>query len=156
MQIGGGWSHSFGDRNVLTGAVFVITKIIDVINWWRDAVADFVEAKGIEGIIEMFGSFISALAAGPTLIASYWDQIVGVFESAWASITGTVSNGVDQVVALIASLPGRVPFGVQRCRCRQFVAEEVRQAAPFSNHLGVFADAENAATHEEVADVFPG
>jgi phage-related protein len=93
---------------ILTGAVFVITKIIDVINWWRDAVVDFVESKGLQGIIEMFGSFIAVLAAGPTLIASYWDQIVGVFESAWNAITGTVSTGVENVVGLIASLPGRV------------------------------------------------
>jgi phage-related protein len=93
---------------IVTAAVFVITKIVAVINWWRDTLTDFLQEKGIETLVEILVGFATALGGVAVAIFTHWEDIKGFFRDAWAAITGTVSSGAETVVNTIAALPGRV------------------------------------------------
>jgi phage-related protein len=91
-----------------TGAIAIITKIVEVIGWWQDAVADFIESEGIRGVIDLLTALVGGLAGAAIAIGGYWDEIVGIFGGAWTAIEQLVTLGVDNTVAAIASLPGKV------------------------------------------------
>lgn len=93
---------------ILTGAIFVLTKVIQIIGWWQDVVADFVRSQGIQGIIDLITALVGGLAGAVVGIGGYWDEIVGIFGGAWTLIQDLVTVGVDNTVSAIAALPGRV------------------------------------------------
>jgi phage-related protein len=93
---------------IITAAVFVITKIVQVINWWRDTLVDFLQEKGIETLIEILVGFATALGGVAVAIYTHWEDIKRFFSDAWNAITGTVTSGAETVVNTIAALPARV------------------------------------------------
>lgn len=92
----------------LTAGIVIITKVIDLINWWRETVMEFLESHGIEGITGLVGLLVNTLGGAAAAIFTHWSDIKSFFSEAWDSIVGGTSSGVGQVTALIGSLPGRI------------------------------------------------
>lgn len=75
------------------------------------AVTGFVSAAvaNISSIVSSIGASISGVWNGITSAASSaWNSVVAAVQSAWSAIVSAVSAGVDQAVAFVASLPGKI------------------------------------------------